>query len=188
MCVTNDQRDAGTLDRLDDRVAILEGQRQRLFHDDVLAATRGHDRVCAMELMRRRDIDRLDRIAFAKRAHVFIGRAAEVAHEGFARRRLRIGRRNQTNILVRGGGLHHDSASHAEPDDAECDRLVSKRLFHFMGPSSFAAARAKLMSSTSSRVRDPSIKFWSLKKPQMARRLASSTSPLGSMSWEVMSR
>ena len=61
MGVADDQMHLVPLDGRDDGVAIVERQRHRLFQDDVLAVLGGEDGVRRVELVRRGDIDHLDR-------------------------------------------------------------------------------------------------------------------------------
>ncbi len=61
MGVADDQMHLVPLDRRDDGVAIGERQRHRLFQDDVLAVLGSKDRVRRVELVRRGDVDHLDR-------------------------------------------------------------------------------------------------------------------------------
>ena len=128
MGVADDQLHAGALDRRDDRIAFGERERHRLFEDDVLAVLRGEARVRGVELVRGRDVHDLDRRIGAQRCDVRIGAGVEIAREGRARRRMRIGRRAQDEPGMRRRGLHHHGAGHAEPGDAEPDRRPLLRI------------------------------------------------------------
>ena len=89
--MADDEMHLGALDRRDDAVAVREGERDRLFQDHVLATLGRHDGVLGVELVRRRDVDRLDGRVLAQRAGVRVGARVEVAAERLARARLRIG-------------------------------------------------------------------------------------------------
>jgi hypothetical protein len=112
---------AGLLHRGDDRVAVGERQRHRLFQDDVLAGGGGETRMFGMKLVRRRDVDRIDRRVVAQPAYVVMRSGVEVAGERFARRRLRLRRGGDAEAWVARRRVHHDGARHAEADDAEAD-------------------------------------------------------------------
>ncbi len=121
MSVADNQMDLLALDRGDDGVAIGERQRHRLFQNNVLAMFGREDRVRRMELMRRRDINDLDRRIGAQSADVIIDAGIEIAGERRPRDRMRIGRRTQRVTAVGRRCLHHHRAGHAEPGDTEAD-------------------------------------------------------------------
>ena len=118
--VADDQMDLVPLDRRDDRVAIGERQRHRLFEDDVLAVLgREHARArrgtgAASRCRRPRPPGR--RTSSATSA---IGAGVEVAREGLARPGMGVGRGPQHVARVGRRGLHHHRAGHAEAGDAE---------------------------------------------------------------------
>ena len=85
MGVADDELHLVALHRRDDGVAVGERQRHRLFQDDVLAVLGRHDGVRRVELVRRRDVDHLDRRVGAQLLHVGVGAGVEVAGEGLAR-------------------------------------------------------------------------------------------------------
>ena len=60
MGVADDQMEIRPLGRRDHRIAVGQGQRHRLFDQDMLALRQGVDRLLGMELVRRSDVDRLD--------------------------------------------------------------------------------------------------------------------------------
>ena len=61
--MADDQRDAGPARCGDHFVAVVEGKRHRLLDDGVLAVLRSKDNMFTMELMRCRNVDRVDIIA-----------------------------------------------------------------------------------------------------------------------------
>ena len=122
MGVADDEMHLVALDRRDDGVAVRERQRHRLFQDDVLAVLGRHDGVRRVELVRRRDVDDLDRRVGGELLHVGVGRGIEVAGEGLARAGMRIGGGAQRIAGVGRRGVDHDRPGHAETADSEPDR------------------------------------------------------------------
>jgi hypothetical protein len=125
MGMADDQMHVMPLDRRDDGVAIGERQRHRLFQNDVLAVLRSQDRVRRMELVRRGDIDDLDRGIRDQHLHVGIGPRVVVAGEGLARSLMRVGAGPQQEIRMGRGGMHHHRPGHAEADNSKPGRLCS---------------------------------------------------------------
>jgi hypothetical protein len=123
MGVADHELDLMPLSRRDDGVAIGQRQRHRLFQDDVLAMLGGEDGVRRVELVRRGDIDHLNRGIGAELFHIGIGLRVVIAGEGLARLRMRIGGGFQHEPGMSRGGMHHHRAGHAEADDAEPDGL-----------------------------------------------------------------
>ena len=153
MGVTDDEMDLGALDRGDDGIAVGKRQRHRLFQDDVLAVLGRQDRVSGVELVRRRDIDHVDRGIGDQRGDVGITARVVVAGEGLARRLVRIGRGLQHKVGMVDGGVHHHGPRHAETGDAETDRLdrVSWALRHRRYPEVPAASRLRCRPSAAGR-------------------------------------
>ncbi len=138
MGVADHEIDACLLDRGDDGVAVGERERHGLFKDDVLSGRGGEARVLGMKLVRRRDVDRIDRGVIAQAANILVDLGIEVAGECRARRGLGLRGGNNAEALVARRCVHHDGARHAEADDAEADSFFSTRrvVVHQIRPSS----------------------------------------------------
>jgi hypothetical protein len=89
--VTDDQVNARARGRVDHRLALGERERHRLFHQHMLAGAGGCHRVLAMELVRARDIDRIDRRIGAQRIDCLMRPHAEIGLEAMPGFRPRIG-------------------------------------------------------------------------------------------------
>jgi hypothetical protein len=111
--------DPVAIDRLDDRVAVLERQCERLLDDDMFSGLGGQDGMGAMKLVRRGDVDRFDVRILANLPRVLECGCAEGARESVPWIALRVRRRNDPDTRVRSGGIHHDRARHPEADHAE---------------------------------------------------------------------
>ena len=117
MGVADDEVHLVPLDRRDDRVAVGERQRHRLFQDDVLAVLGGKLGMRGVKLVRGGDVDRLDRGIGHQLLHVGIGPRIVVAGEGLARAGMRVRPCLEHIAGMRRGGVDHHRPGHAETDD-----------------------------------------------------------------------
>ena len=86
--------------RIDHGGAILERERHRLLDQHVLAVLRGENRVARVMLMRRRDIDDLDRRIGAKVFDRFVGPGRKILRKAAARLGARVGRGDQLDARI----------------------------------------------------------------------------------------
>jgi hypothetical protein len=116
--MTHDEMHFVAVNRFDDGIAVFQRQRHRLLDDDVLATFGGENRMLAVKLVRRGNIDRLDVRALAHLPCIFESGRTEVAGECSPRIGLRIGRGDDPNAPMQSGGVNHDRSGHPEADDA----------------------------------------------------------------------
>ena len=100
VAVPDEELDVRPSGRSDHRPAILDGQRHRLLDQHMLAGGRGQRRVRCMELVRRRDIDRIDFSVRAQFLHRCKGARGKLLGKSPARLRARIGRGDQRHALI----------------------------------------------------------------------------------------
>ncbi len=143
--MADDQINLGFFDRGDDRIAIVERQRHRLFQNDVFAVLGGKNGVRRMELMRCRDVDGLDGRIGAQRGYVIIDFGVEIAGESFTRRGVGFRSGDDADARMFGGGTDHHRARHAEPDNAEADWPAG--LAHQAGSPAASRSRSTQTSS-----------------------------------------
>src|SRR5579859_6142914 len=122
MGVPDDDREARPLCRRDDAVAILKRQGKRLLDQDMLAVLQGLDGLPGMMLMRRSDVDCLDRRIAAQVFESRVRPRAEIAGKGFTWALERIHGGAQDDMRMRGRGADHERAGKAEAGDCETDR------------------------------------------------------------------
>jgi len=121
MAVSDDQVTLGGARRVDHRLALGQRERHGLFHESVLAGRKGEARVLGMKLMRRRNVERLDRRIATQLRHAGVGASAEIALELRARLRARIARRRQFDPPVGRERRRHQRERATESCNAEAD-------------------------------------------------------------------
>ncbi len=127
--MTDQEMDATCTRRRDHRPAVRNGKRHRLLDQDVLAASRGKPDMLEMQLVRRGDVDRLDRVIGAKRLHAIIGprrqiRRREVPFELPAGLTSRVGRSDEPDQGMMCEGRQHQHEGSAKPDDTQPQGLA----------------------------------------------------------------
>ena len=96
----------------------------------MLAGRRGQRRVRRMELVRRRDIDRIDFSVRAQLLERCKGGRGKLLGKSPARFRARIGRGDQRHALILPEGRQHHHEGAAEPGHAEAEPLALCRISH----------------------------------------------------------
>ena len=132
VAVPDDHMHAGTPSRIDDGRAIFDRQRHRFFDQQVLAGLGRLRRMLAMELMRRRDIDRVDGRIGAERRDRVIGVCGKFLGEALAGLRAGVGGGNEPHRRVARKCRQHHRKRAAKPGDAETERSC---INHRQGPA-----------------------------------------------------
>src|ERR1700736_4191488 len=102
-----------------------------------------------VELMRRRDVDDIDRRIRAKLGDVLVNARIEVAREGLAGCIMGIGGGNQRHAGMSGRGAYHNGTGHAEARNGKAKRRA-RRFCHQAGSPAASLSRSTRMSSPSS--------------------------------------
>ena len=127
VAVSDDQMNLRGRRGIDHGAAFGERHRQRLFHQHVLAGTRRHADMRGVELMRGRDIDRLDACVGAKRPRPRRKCSRIEVGGEFCRALRRADRRpRQLDPRIEAEGRQHDGEGAAEAGDAEA-QFASRR-------------------------------------------------------------
>ncbi len=121
------EANARLLDRRDDGIAVSEREGHRFFQDDVLAGSGREACMLNVELVRRRDVDRVNARVLAQPMNVRMDIGLEVPCEGRARRALGLRRGGETEARVARHRPYHNGAGHAETGDTQPDRFVVRR-------------------------------------------------------------
>ena len=107
------------LRRVDHARAVFYRQRHRFFDQDMLAGAGRDFGMIGMELVRRRDVNRVDRRIGAHFRDAVTGGAAEIGLEPGARLGARVDRRHDVEPRVQGKGRQHHREPPSQPGDAE---------------------------------------------------------------------
>ena len=107
MAMADDQVNAGLTRRIGHGGAILERERHRLFDQHVLAMLGSENRVARVMLMRRRDVNDLDRRIGAKVFDRFVGPGRKILRKAAARLCARVSRGDQLDARIAKRRQHH---------------------------------------------------------------------------------
>ncbi len=125
VAVSDDHLDARPARFVDHGAAFVERERHRFFHQNMFTVTRCDYDVFGMELMRRRDIDRLDVIVRTQLFDAAICAGRKIRCEPRTRFRARIGRRQQSDFRVLHKARGHQQEGAAQSRYAQSQRAIS---------------------------------------------------------------